>query len=105
MPSASAKPGGVNTRIVEPCSNQPSSWPLATRVLQGISFGPFQRRCSSTFKACRRMLATSTAATGTSATGWPCASCSRSTARSLRQNSRSTRASAIGLTFQVSPLR
>ena len=51
------------------------------------------------------MLATRIAATGTSAIGWPpAASRARSTARSLRQNSRSTRASAIGLTFQVSPL-
>jgi hypothetical protein len=52
------------------------------------------------------MLATSTAATGTSASSWPPRSSrARSTARSLRQNSLSTRASAIGLTFQVSPLR
>jgi len=52
------------------------------------------------------MLATRMAATGTSAIGWPEADRRvRSTARSLRQNSRSTRLSAIGLTFQVSPDR
>ena len=52
------------------------------------------------------MLATKIAATGTKAIGCPPAlSRARSTARSLRQNRRCTRASAIGLTFQVSPLR
>ena len=50
------------------------------------------------------MLATSTAATGTSVTSWPVASSRvRSTARSFLQNSFSMRLSAIGLTFQVSP--
>ena len=50
------------------------------------------------------MLATRIAATGTSASGWPPdARRSRSTARSLRQNRRSTRFNAIGFTFQVSP--
>ena len=50
------------------------------------------------------MLATSMAATGTRVTAWPlAASRVRITARSFLQNSRSTRLSAIGLTFQVSP--
>ena len=50
------------------------------------------------------MLATRIAATGTSVIRWPVAA-SRvcSTARSFLQNSFSTRLSAIGLTFQVSP--
>ena len=50
------------------------------------------------------MLATRIAATGTSVISWPPrASRVRSTARSFLQNSRSTRLSAIGLMFQVSP--
>ena len=53
----SPNPFGANMMIVEPCSNQPSSWPRVTRVEQGISFGPGQRRCRSTFKKCRRMAA------------------------------------------------
>jgi len=28
-PSASRKPFGAKTMMVEPCSNQPISWPLA----------------------------------------------------------------------------
>jgi hypothetical protein len=28
MPSHSVNPAGANTRMVEPCWNQPSSWPL-----------------------------------------------------------------------------
>ena len=50
------------------------------------------------------MLATRMAATGTSVSASPPASRVRITARSFLQNSRSTRFSAIGLTFQVSPL-
>ena len=50
------------------------------------------------------MPATRMAATGTSATAWPVAERRvRMTARSFLQNSFSTRRSAIGLTFQVSP--
>ena len=49
------------------------------------------------------MLATRIAATGTRVTSSPAASRVRMTARSFLQNSRSTRLSAIGLTFQVSP--
>ena len=49
------------------------------------------------------MLATRIAATGTSVSASPVASCVRITARSFLQNSRSTRFSAIGLTFQTSP--
>ena len=40
MPSASLKPVGAKTMIVEPCSNQPSSWPLVQGALQGISVAP-----------------------------------------------------------------
>ena len=51
------------------------------------------------------MLATRMAATGTMAIGWlPRRRRALSTARSLRQNSFSTRFNAIGFTFQVSPL-
>ena len=50
------------------------------------------------------MLATSIAATGTSVIMAPdCGSRQRMTARSFLQNNRSTRLSAMGLTFQVSP--
>ena len=50
------------------------------------------------------MLATRMAATGTSVTRSPVAASRVSiTARSFLQNSFSTRFSAIGLTFQVSP--
>jgi hypothetical protein len=52
---------------------------------------------------CSRMLATRIAATGTSVSSAPPGKRQRMTARSFLQNSRSTRASAIGLTFQVSP--
>lgn len=40
MPSAKAKPGGANTMMVEPCWNQPRSWPLVTWASQGSSSGP-----------------------------------------------------------------
>ncbi len=50
------------------------------------------------------MLATSIAATGTSVSASPVASRVLITARSFLQNSFSIRFSAIGLTFQVSPL-
>ena len=50
------------------------------------------------------MLATSTAATGTSVIVLPdCSEPKRQQARSFLQKSFSTRRSAIGLTFQVSP--
>ena len=49
------------------------------------------------------MLATRMAATGTSVSASPDARRVCSTARSFLQNSRSTRFSAIGLTFQTSP--
>ena len=49
------------------------------------------------------MLATRIAATGTSVSASPVESRVWITARSFLQNSRSTRFSAIGLTFQVSP--
>ena len=39
-PDASRYPRGASTMMVEPCSNQPSSSPRRTAVLQGISFGP-----------------------------------------------------------------
>ena len=60
--------------------------------------------CSSTSRKRRRMLATSTAATATSVSSSPePVKRQRMMARSFLQNSRSTRASAIGFTFQVSP--
>eukprot|EP01137_Pigoraptor_chileana_P005596 Opistho-2@2900 len=40
MPSQSSKPRGANTRMVEPCWNQPISSPLAKRAWQAISLGP-----------------------------------------------------------------
>ena len=49
------------------------------------------------------MLATRMAATGTSVRSAPEGSRQRITARSFLQNSRSTRLSAMGFTFQVSP--
>ena len=49
------------------------------------------------------MLATRIAATGTSVSASPVESRVCSTARSFLQNRRSTRFSAIGLTFQTSP--
>ncbi len=49
------------------------------------------------------MLATRMAATGTSVSASPVARRVWITARSFLQNSRSTRFSAIGLTFQTSP--
>jgi len=39
-PAASSIPSGANTMIVEPCSNQPISSPLASRAEQAISAGP-----------------------------------------------------------------
>ena len=99
-PSQSAKPGGTSTMTVDPCSNQPISSPLPSDASQAITFGPRYFRCSSTSRKCRRILATSTAATGTSAIVWPVAvSRQRSTARSFRQNSFSMRFSATGLTL------
>ena len=50
------------------------------------------------------MLATRMAATGTSSSGVPSARRVCSAARSFLQNRRSMRWSAIGFTFQVSPL-
>ena len=40
MPSHSEKPGGANTMIVDPCSNQPISSPFANVARPGISLGP-----------------------------------------------------------------
>src|SRR5262249_15068114 len=96
--------GGADTMMVEPCSNQPISSPLATGALQGRTLGPRYFRLSSASRQCRRMLATRTAATGTSTRQWPASAIfSRSTARSFLQNSFSMRRSAIGFTFQASP--
>jgi hypothetical protein len=104
----------AKTMIVEPCWNQPSrheaaSWPLlnqrSSRVAGQFGSGRGSAGAAARPAKCSRMLATRIAATGTSAIGGRRSSRQRSTARSLRQNSRSTRASAIGLTFQVSPLR
>lgn len=40
MPGWSSKPSGANTMMVEPCSNQPISWPLARLTLQGMALAP-----------------------------------------------------------------
>ena len=99
------QPAGTNRMMVEPCWKPPISSPLPKRASTGISLGPRYFRCSSTSVKRRRMLATRMAATGTMAIGMlPRRRRALSTARSLRQNSFSTRLSAIGLTFQVSPV-
>ena len=43
-PGASSNPGGANTMMVEPCSNQPISSPRVTRAVQRVTFGPRKRR-------------------------------------------------------------
>src|SRR5262252_4699061 len=103
-PSHITNPFGASTMIVDPCSNHPISRPLVKLAAHRICFAPRYRRCSKRSRKCSLIPATRIAATGTSATVWvlPCRR-ARITARSLRQNSRSTRASAIGLTFHVSP--
>ena len=40
-PSTKVKPRGANTMIVEPCWNQPISWPLLKCAAQGNSVGPW----------------------------------------------------------------
>src|SRR6516165_7556891 len=102
--SCSEKPSGAKTMMVDPCWNQPISSPFLNVASQAMTLGPRCLRPSSTSRKCRRMLATSTAATGTSVMVWPLAvSLVRNSARSFLQNSFSTRRNAIGLTFQVSP--
>src|SRR5438128_5066852 len=102
--SCSEKPAGARTMMVEPCWNQPISSPLLNAASQAMTLGPRCLRPSTTSIKCKRMLATSTAATGTSVTMCPVAvSRVRNSARSFLQNSLSTRRNAIGLTFQVSP--
>ena len=66
-----ARPGGTKAMMVEPCWNQPISSPRLQRAEQGMWLGPRYRRCSSTFRKFRRMLATRMAATGTSVMMWP----------------------------------
>ncbi len=61
--SHSEKPSGANTMIVEPCWNQPISSPFVKSLLHA----KVPRRCATSRKF-RRMLATSTAPTGTSVT-------------------------------------
>jgi hypothetical protein len=101
--SQSSNPSGAKTMIVDPCWNQPNSSPLRNGALQGITLGPRCFRPSATSRKCSRMLATSTAAIGTSVTTWPvAASLPLRMARSFLQKSFSIRLSAIGLTFQVS---
>ncbi len=103
MPSQKVKSPGARMMMVEPCSNQPSSSPLVTLTSQGKLTGPRVCAFSTMSRKCRRMLATRIAATGTSVTASPVDRCVRITARSFLQNRRSTRFSAIGLTFQTSP--
>ena len=77
---------------------------FSERASHAMTFGPGYPCRNSVSRKCSRTLATSTAAIGTSVTGWPVAvSRVRSTARSFLQNNFSMRLSAIGLTFQVSP--
>src|SRR5579863_10061050 len=103
-PDASTMPGGAKAIIVEPCWNQPISSPLRSVASQGMVLGPRYFRCSSTSAQCSRMLATRMAATGTSVMRSSDAlSRQRMMARSFLQKRFSTRLSAIGLTFQVSP--
>src|SRR5262245_1048 len=102
--SHSAKPSGANSTMVEPCWNQPISSPLPNGALHGMTLHLSRRRSRTPSRNGRRMLATNMAATGTSVIRWPLpASRVRNTARSFLQNRFSTRLSAIGLTFQVSP--
>ena len=77
---------------------------LAHTGIAGEDVGPRVSALSNISRKCSRMLATRMAATGTSVRLSPEVSRVSITARSFLQNSRSTRFSAIGLTFQVSPL-
>ena len=65
--------------------------------------GPLLWALSVRSRKCSRMLATRIAATGTSVSASPDGSRVSITARSFLQKRRSTRFSAIGLTFQTSP--
>ena len=97
-------PGGANTMIVEPCSNQPSSSPLLNGRVAGDRRGAAIVHVQHDIEEVQadagdqdrrhRHQRDEVAAL---------ASRVRITARSFLQNSRSTRLSAIGLTFQVSP--
>ena len=73
------------------------------RTSTGMARVPPARSGASASWKVRRMLATSAAATATSVICPPSGSRQRIAARSLRQNSRATRFSAGGFTFQQSP--
>ena len=57
--------------MVEPCSNQPISSPLASTARRGMRLGPCSRRVLGVSRKCSRTLATRTAATGISRIGNP----------------------------------
>lgn len=94
----------MKRRIVEPAWKYPSSSPRETRSSQANRFGPRYRRWNVSPRAWIRMDATRIAATGTiQYAGRPSGRSNARRARSFLQNSASTRASATGFTFQVSP--
>ena len=99
-----SKCSGASTMMVEPCSNQPSSSPLLHAGIAGKHHRPpalrVERDDRGNAGGCWRpeWRRPAPASAPRRTTSRVC-----STARSFLQNSRSTRFSAIGLTFQTSP--
>ena len=100
-----AQAAGASTTMVEPCSNQPISSPLRNGASQRMTFGPRYRRSQQHVEEMQpdaRDQDRRDRHQRDERGRWRQAACA-CTARSFLQNSFSTRFSAIGLTFQVSP--